>query len=120
MPPGRSCIERERDLQKYVGDYALFMSGLFRSHVSRGGYLDYYLEQFKRNVEAHGGKVVYCKDAMNGLDTLNRLMDPDARRARCARRARTAGRSSSVPAPGSRGRRPPPPGGPGPGRGRTR
>ncbi len=24
--------------------------------------------------------VVYCKDAMNGLDTLNRLMDPDARR----------------------------------------
>ncbi|TAK55066.1 MAG: methionine synthase, partial [Dehalococcoidia bacterium] len=24
--------------------------------------------------------VVYCKDAMNGLDTLNRLMNPDARR----------------------------------------
>jgi L-lactate dehydrogenase complex protein LldF len=25
--------------------------------------LDYYLEQFERQVEAHGGKVVYCKDA---------------------------------------------------------
>jgi 5-methyltetrahydrofolate--homocysteine methyltransferase len=29
---------------------------------------------------AYGGTVVYCNDAMNGLDTLNRLMDPDARR----------------------------------------
>jgi 5-methyltetrahydrofolate--homocysteine methyltransferase len=26
------------------------------------------------------GTVVYCNDAMNGLDTLNRLMDPEARR----------------------------------------
>src|SRR5438067_10425226 len=25
--------------------------------------LDYYLEQFERQVIAHGGKVVYCKDA---------------------------------------------------------
>src|SRR5450759_2430733 len=25
--------------------------------------LDFYLEEFQRNVEAHGGKVVYCKDA---------------------------------------------------------
>ena len=25
--------------------------------------LDHYLEQFERNVAAHGGKVVYCKDA---------------------------------------------------------
>src|SRR6185295_2353569 len=24
--------------------------------------LDYYLEEFERNVEARGGKVVYCKD----------------------------------------------------------
>jgi len=29
---------------------------------------------------AYDGTVVYCNDAMNGLDTLNRLMDPDARR----------------------------------------
>ena len=28
---------------------------------------------------AYEGTVVYCNDAMNGLDTLNRLMDPDAR-----------------------------------------
>ena len=29
-------------------------------------HLDYYLEQFERNVEAHGGKVVYCKDGDGG------------------------------------------------------
>ena len=28
--------------------------------------LDYYLEQFERNVEAHGGKVVWCKDGDGG------------------------------------------------------
>jgi L-lactate dehydrogenase complex protein LldF len=30
--------------------------------------LDYYLEQFQRNVEAHGGKVVYCKDGTEVSD----------------------------------------------------
>src|SRR5260370_3620743 len=30
--------------------------------------LDYYLEQFERQVEAHGGKVVYCKDAEDVTD----------------------------------------------------
>ena len=48
MPVGRSRIEWERDLRKYIGDYALFMSGLFRGYVSRGGYLDYYLEEGRR------------------------------------------------------------------------
>jgi hypothetical protein len=39
----------ERTLRKYVGDYTLFMSGLFRRFVERGGYLDYYLEEGKRS-----------------------------------------------------------------------
>src|SRR5580704_11064593 len=26
-------------------------------------HLDYYLEEFARNVEAHGGKVIFCRDA---------------------------------------------------------
>jgi L-lactate dehydrogenase complex protein LldF len=30
--------------------------------------LDYYLEEFERNVEAHGGKVVYCKDGAEVSD----------------------------------------------------
>jgi L-lactate dehydrogenase complex protein LldF len=30
--------------------------------------LDFYLEEFQRNVEAHGGKVVYCKDATEVSD----------------------------------------------------
>ncbi len=33
-----------------------------------------------RIAPSYGGTVVYCNDAMNGLDTLNRLMDPEARR----------------------------------------
>jgi 5-methyltetrahydrofolate--homocysteine methyltransferase len=32
-----------------------------------------------RIAPSYDGTVVYCNDAMNGLDTLNRLMDPDAR-----------------------------------------
>ncbi len=46
---GRSSVEWQRELRKYVGDYTLFMSGLFRSHVSRGGYLGYYLEEGQRS-----------------------------------------------------------------------
>ena len=30
--------------------------------------LDHYLEEFERNVEAYGGKVVYCKDATEVSD----------------------------------------------------
>jgi L-lactate dehydrogenase complex protein LldF len=30
--------------------------------------LDHYLEEFERNVEAHGGKVVYCKDGNDVAD----------------------------------------------------
>ena len=42
-------ILRERALRKYVGDYALFMSGVFRSHVEGRGILDYYLDQGSRS-----------------------------------------------------------------------
>src|SRR3989442_349105 len=34
-----------RAFHRYVGDVALFMSGLFRSFVARGGYLGYYLAE---------------------------------------------------------------------------
>jgi hypothetical protein len=40
---------RERSLRKYLGDYALFMSGIFRSHVEGRGFLDYYLEEGSRS-----------------------------------------------------------------------
>jgi hypothetical protein len=33
---------------RYVGDFALFMSGLFRPFIERGGYLGYYLEEGAR------------------------------------------------------------------------
>lgn len=42
----------ERELRKYVGDYTLFMSGLFRRHVERGGYLDYYFAEGARSYRA--------------------------------------------------------------------
>lgn len=47
----RRRVIGERELRKYVGDYTLFMSGLFRTFVERGGYLDYYLEEGKRSYQ---------------------------------------------------------------------
>ncbi len=35
----------EREMRKYVGDFALFMSGIFRDYVNRGSYLNYYLNE---------------------------------------------------------------------------
>ena len=35
----------EREVRKYVGDFALFMSGIFRDHVNRGSYLRYYMNE---------------------------------------------------------------------------
>ena len=40
---------RERALRKYLGDYTLFMSGIFRSHVEGKGFLDYYLQEGRRS-----------------------------------------------------------------------
>ncbi len=48
--PGR--VIGERAVRKYIGDYTLFMSGLFRGFVERGGYLEYYLEEGKRSYRA--------------------------------------------------------------------
>jgi hypothetical protein len=42
----------ERALRKHVGDYTLFMSGLFRSFVERHGVLDIYLAEGKRAYHA--------------------------------------------------------------------
>ncbi len=38
-----------REMRKYVGDYTLFMSGIFRTHVEKWGYLKYYLEEGQRS-----------------------------------------------------------------------
>lgn len=38
-----------RELRKHVGDYALFMSGLFRTHVETRGALDHYFEEGRRS-----------------------------------------------------------------------
>jgi hypothetical protein len=48
-PPTGDRVAWEREVRRYIGDYTLFMSGMFRSHVSRGGYLDYYMEQGSRS-----------------------------------------------------------------------
>jgi len=40
---------RERSRRKYLGDYTLFMSGIFRSHVEHCGFLDYYLQEGRRS-----------------------------------------------------------------------
>jgi hypothetical protein len=40
---GRRDIARERAIMTYIGDYTLFMSGLFRERVKSRGELDYYV-----------------------------------------------------------------------------
>ena len=42
-------IVRARELRKHVADYALFMSGLFRTHVEQRGVLEYYFEEGQRS-----------------------------------------------------------------------
>ena len=44
-----SNILRERALRKYLGDYTLFMSGMFRSYVEGKGFLDYYVQEGRRS-----------------------------------------------------------------------
>src|SRR5262249_38429560 len=42
-------VVREREMRKYVGDYTLFMSGLFRSYIEKTGVLDYYMQEGRRS-----------------------------------------------------------------------
>ena len=44
-----SDVLRERSLRKYAGDYALFMSGMFRQHVEGIGSLEYYIQEGSRS-----------------------------------------------------------------------
>ena len=49
VPADEAAILRQRTLRKYVGDYALFMSGVFRTHIDGKGSLDYYLQEGSRS-----------------------------------------------------------------------
>lgn len=47
--PDESDVLRERSLRKYTGDYALFMSGIFRKHVEGRGSLEYFIQEGSRS-----------------------------------------------------------------------
>lgn len=48
-PALRPNVIREREIRKYVGDYTLFMSGLFRTFIEKRGFLDYYVQEGRRS-----------------------------------------------------------------------
>jgi hypothetical protein len=48
-PADETGVLRERSLRKYVGDYALFMSGIFRTHIEGRGSLEYYMQEGSRS-----------------------------------------------------------------------
>ena len=48
QPERRWSFDREMDIRRHVGDYALFTTGLFRTWVERQGLGGYYLEQGRR------------------------------------------------------------------------
>jgi hypothetical protein len=49
VPANENQLLRERETRKYVGDYALFMSGIFRTYVEGRGFLDYYIKEGSRS-----------------------------------------------------------------------
>ena len=46
---GSPSLWREREVHKHVGDYTLFMSGLFRAYVEKLGVMDYYLQEGRQS-----------------------------------------------------------------------
>ena len=40
--------DREKEIRKHIGDYILFMAGIFREWVERQSFLDIYLEEGRR------------------------------------------------------------------------
>ncbi len=46
---GRFNPFRERNIRQHIGDYTLFMTGIFREFVTRNSSLDYYTDQGKRS-----------------------------------------------------------------------
>jgi hypothetical protein len=46
---GSPSLWREREVRKHVGDYTLFMSGLFRAYVEKLGGMDYYLQEGRQS-----------------------------------------------------------------------
>jgi len=49
VPADEGDVLRQRMLRKYVGDYALFMSGVFRKYIEGKGALDYYIQEGSRS-----------------------------------------------------------------------
>jgi hypothetical protein len=49
QPRDARTLEHARALRKHVADYALFMSGLFRTHVEQRGALGYYMKEGQRS-----------------------------------------------------------------------
>jgi hypothetical protein len=48
-PADEGQLLRERSLRKYLGDYTLFMSGIFRNYVEGKGFLNYYIQEGSRS-----------------------------------------------------------------------
>jgi len=64
--PGRPySFDREFEIRRHCGDYALFMSGLFRLHVERRALLDYYLLQGRQAYRsvAELGRLAFSSDS---------------------------------------------------------
>lgn len=47
--PPQPPVKKERELRRYVGDYTLFMSGMFRSYIEKTGVLEYYVQEGRRS-----------------------------------------------------------------------
>jgi hypothetical protein len=59
LPPkeSRSSLFREMEMYQHIGDYTLFMMGIFKEHVEKMGCIDFYLLEGKKSY----GKVADIK-----------------------------------------------------------
>ena len=48
-PGGLRSTFREREIRRHIGDYTLFMAGIFRENVEHRGILSYYLDEGERS-----------------------------------------------------------------------
>lgn len=46
---GSASLWRDHEVRKHVGDYNLFVSGLFRAYVDKLGVIDYYLAEGRQS-----------------------------------------------------------------------
>ena len=70
----QETAEWEREIRKHIGDFTLFISGIFRDYVISGSYLNYYMDEGAKSYQfvsrfdlerGRGNPIVFSKLSRN-------------------------------------------------------